>query len=61
MRLIGGRNGDTRTEPLLRYGATAIAVAATAVAGAKAVEPDSAWYRALQKPPWQPTSWTFGG
>ncbi|MGW3463754.1 TspO/MBR family protein [Streptomyces olivaceoviridis] len=61
MRLIGGRNGDTRrTEPWRRYGAATVAVAATAVAGARAVEADSAWYKALRKPLWQPPSWTFG-
>ncbi|GAA2266404.1 tryptophan-rich sensory protein [Actinomadura luteofluorescens] len=42
------------------YGATAAAVTATAAAGAKAVDPDSRWYRALDKPPWQPPSWAFG-
>ncbi|GGQ11114.1 tryptophan-rich sensory protein [Actinomadura coerulea] len=42
------------------YGATAAAVTAAAAAGAKAVDPDSRWYRALDKPPWQPPSWAFG-
>ncbi|MFE1449713.1 TspO/MBR family protein, partial [Streptomyces olivaceoviridis] len=61
MRLIGGRHGDSRrTEPWRRYGAATVAVAATAVAGARAVEADSAWYKALRKPLWQPPSWTFG-
>nr|WP_308288117.1 TspO/MBR family protein [Streptomyces corallincola] len=38
----------------------AAAVTATAVAGARAVEADSDWYRALRKPPWQPPPWAFG-
>ncbi len=42
------------------YAATAVAVAATAVAGARAVDADSPWYRSLDKPPWQPPSWAFG-
>ncbi|KIE25877.1 TspO and MBR-like protein [Streptomyces sp. MUSC 125] len=44
----------------LRYGAAATAVAAAAVTGAWAVDADSAWYRALRKPNWQPPSWAFG-
>jgi hypothetical protein len=39
---------------------TALSVTATAVAGGVATDPDSAWYRALRKPPWQPgtsSSW----
>ncbi|PWK64427.1 tryptophan-rich sensory protein [Streptomyces sp. CG 926] len=36
------------------------AVAATAVAGARAVDADATWYRALDKPSWQPPSWAFG-
>ncbi|MFD6286767.1 TspO/MBR family protein [Streptomyces sp. NPDC060205] len=43
-----------------RYGATTAAVAATAAAGAVAVDTDNAWYRALRKPDWQPPSWAFG-
>ncbi|MET7378575.1 TspO/MBR family protein [Streptomyces sp. NPDC005526] len=38
----------------------AAAVVATAVAGARAVDADSGWYRALDKPAWQPPSWAFG-
>jgi tryptophan-rich sensory protein len=44
----------------LRYGAAATAVAAAAATGAAAVDADSAWYRALRKPGWQPPSWAFG-
>lgn len=49
-----------RTGPWLRYGAAAAAVAATAVAGARAVDSDSRWYTSLRKPPWQPPPQTFG-
>nr|WP_243712536.1 TspO/MBR family protein [Actinomadura sp. 6K520] len=28
--------------------------------GAKAVDPDTAWYRSLAKPSWQPPAWAFG-
>ncbi|MET8159102.1 TspO/MBR family protein [Sphaerisporangium sp. NPDC005289] len=33
---------------------TSLAVAATAVAGSVATDPDSPWYRRLRKPAWQP-------
>ncbi|GAA2408399.1 tryptophan-rich sensory protein [Streptomyces glaucosporus] len=33
---------------------------AAAVAGARAVDPDSPWYRSLEKPSWQPPAWAFG-
>jgi benzodiazapine receptor len=39
---------------------TSAAVAATAVAGGLATDPDSAWYRGLSKPPWQPPGWAYG-
>ncbi len=39
---------------------TAAAVTATAVGGAIAVDADSGWYRRLDKPQWQPPSWSFG-
>jgi tryptophan-rich sensory protein len=42
------------------YALTTAAAAATAVAGARAVEPDSTWYRGLAKPPWQPPPPAFG-
>ncbi|MFB8085905.1 tryptophan-rich sensory protein [Streptomyces sp. NPDC055992] len=42
------------------YAVTAAAVTACAVAGGKAVDADSAWFRGLGKPPWQPPPWTFG-
>ncbi|WP_328549222.1 tryptophan-rich sensory protein [Streptomyces platensis] len=43
-----------------QFVATAAAVAAAAVIGSRAVDPDSAWYRSLEKPRWQPPSWAFG-
>ncbi|KAB1988278.1 TspO/MBR family protein [Streptomyces triticiradicis] len=61
MRLISEHSGSERTpKALLRYGAGAAAVAATALLGARAVDADSAWYRSLRKPPWQPPPWVFG-
>ncbi|MDJ0385602.1 TspO/MBR family protein [Streptomyces sp. G-G2] len=42
------------------YVASATAVAAAAVLGGLAVDPDSRWYRTLRKPAWQPPSWAFG-
>jgi benzodiazapine receptor len=38
---------------------TTLAVAITAAAGAIATEPNSAWYRSLDKPRWQPPSSAF--
>ncbi|RIK15952.1 MAG: TspO protein [Acidobacteria bacterium] len=45
-----------RMTTLLR---TSAAVAATAVAGAVATDPDSLWYRTLRKPDWQPPGPAF--
>ncbi|MER7911253.1 TspO/MBR family protein [Streptomyces sp. NPDC096068] len=42
------------------YAASAAAVAATAVVGARAVDADGPWYASLDKPPWQPPPWAFG-
>ncbi len=39
---------------------TALSVTATAVAGGVATDPDSTWYRALRKPPWQPPPPAYG-
>lgn len=60
MRLSHLRRAPSPSEPWRRYGAAATAVAATAVAGARAVDADSDWYRTLRKPGWQPPPWTFG-
>lgn len=42
------------------YALAAAAVTTTAVTGARGVDPHSAWYETLSKPPWQPPSWAFG-
>ncbi|MFD6414857.1 TspO/MBR family protein [Streptomyces sp. NPDC060194] len=65
LRRLAGRRGPTgrhrrRTTAAKVYGSTYAAVAATAVLGAAAVDPDSRWYRTLRKPSWQPPSWSFG-
>lgn len=39
---------------------TSVLTAATAVMGALGTDPDSDWYRALEKPPWQPPAPAFG-
>ncbi|MFG2309874.1 TspO/MBR family protein [Streptomyces sp. NPDC048566] len=58
MRLLS--EGRTRPGSALPYAVTATAVAAAALAGAAAVDPDSTWYRRLDKPAFQPPSWAFG-
>ncbi|MFF5187416.1 TspO/MBR family protein [Streptomyces sp. NPDC000345] len=60
MRLISEDGGRRPGRAWLRFGACGAAVTATAVAGARAVDADSAWYRSLRKPVWQPPSWAFG-
>ncbi|MET9118237.1 TspO/MBR family protein [Streptomyces longwoodensis] len=60
MRLTQTDRTDRSSPALLRYGAAAAAVTTAATVGAKAVDADSAWYRALRKPPWQPPPWSFG-
>ncbi|MFF8507839.1 TspO/MBR family protein [Streptomyces sp. NPDC015492] len=62
MRLIseGHRSDAAVARRWPRYCGAAVAVAAAAAAGARSVDPDSAWYRALRKPPWQPPAWAFG-
>lgn len=44
---------------LRRVGQSAAAVTAAAVAGSLATAPDSPWYRALDKPAWQPPAAAF--
>jgi tryptophan-rich sensory protein len=53
----GHANGGA---PWVTYALTSVAVGVTAAAGARAVDPDSAWYRGLAKPPWQPPPRAFG-
>ncbi|MFJ4868916.1 TspO/MBR family protein [Streptomyces sp. NPDC088757] len=57
---ITGENTKSVAGGWKPYAASAVAVAATAVAGARAVDADSPWYASLDKPPWQPPSWAFG-
>ncbi|MFJ7147063.1 TspO/MBR family protein [Streptomyces sp. NPDC100445] len=60
MRLTAAHTAVPSPRPWRRYGAAATAVAATALAGAAAVDADSAWYRSLRKPDWQPPPRAFG-
>jgi hypothetical protein len=46
--------------PWVTYALTSAVVGVTAAAGARALDPDSAWYRGLGKPPWQPPPRAFG-
>ncbi len=46
--------------PWKTYALTAAAAGVTAAVGALAVQPDTAWYRGLAKPPWQPPPPAFG-
>ncbi len=41
------------------YAAVAAGVVAAAVGGAAGIDPDSAWYRSLDKPAWQPPPRAF--
>lgn len=61
MRLISERTeADSKPGRWQRYGGSAAVVAAAAVVGSAAVDPDSTWYRTLRKPSWHPPSWAFG-
>ena len=42
------------------YALTSAAVTATAVLGGIGTAPRTRWYRALDKPPWQPPAAAFG-
>lgn len=53
---VRAERGPTDWRP---YAVSATAVAAAAVVGSLAVKPDTAWYRSLRKPAWQPPSWAF--
>ncbi|MFC8230353.1 TspO/MBR family protein [Streptomyces sp. NPDC057287] len=60
MRIISERPQPEARRKWQSHSAAVAAVAVTAVAGARAVDADSAWYKALDKPRWQPPSWAFG-
>ncbi len=47
---------DVWSKPLTQTG---VATALCAVSGSLATEPDSVWFRALDKPRWQPPGWLF--
>lgn len=61
-----GRVGRPRRKPFgtrgrwQPYAGAAMAVAAAATVGAAAVDANSAWYRELATPRWQPPPWVFG-
>ncbi|MFF4578850.1 TspO/MBR family protein [Streptomyces sp. NPDC001389] len=59
MRTTGARHDRTDRVTWRAYAATTAAVAATAAVGARAVDADSTWYRALAKPSWQPPPAVF--
>jgi translocator protein len=64
-RAAGIRQGQRphpsrRGDPWATYALTGAAVGAAAVAGSKAVDPGSTWYRGLAKPRWQPPPAAFG-
>ncbi|MFE2478028.1 tryptophan-rich sensory protein [Streptomyces sp. NPDC059389] len=61
MRLVGERDAARQKRRRWRYyAASSAAVTATAVLGSMAVDPVSSWYRALDKPAWQPPPQAFG-
>ncbi|MFF3728552.1 TspO/MBR family protein [Streptomyces erythrochromogenes] len=61
MRLISERHAPAmRRERWKRYAGAAVAVGAAAAVGSMAADADSAWYRSLRKPVWQPPPSTFG-
>ncbi|MER5948168.1 TspO/MBR family protein [Streptomyces sp. NPDC001904] len=63
MRLLTAmsRSGnESRTDALRDYGLVGAGVAAAALAGSLAIDPDNTWYRSLKKPPWQPPPAAFG-
>lgn len=63
MRLLSAlsRPADRPRRPRLRdYGPVGAGVAAAALAGSLAIDPDDAWYRSLKKPSWQPPPSAFG-
>lgn len=60
MLISKDHEADAGPGQLCRYAVAAAAVAAAATAGSVAVDPNSAWYRSLRKPDWQPPPWAFG-
>ncbi|MFE9928562.1 TspO/MBR family protein [Streptomyces sp. NPDC005533] len=60
MRIISERSCPAGRSAWKSHAVAAGAVAVTALVGGRAVDADSAWYKALDKPPWQPPPWAFG-
>jgi translocator protein len=60
MEAPGARRRRDAFPPRATYVLTAAGAGAAAAAGARAVDPGSAWYRRLDKPSWQPPSQAFG-
>ncbi|ROP55587.1 TspO/MBR family protein [Streptomyces sp. PanSC9] len=61
MRLIRSYGGDgRRTGSWPYFAVTGVAVAAAALASARAVDADGDWYRSLRKPLWEPPPRAFG-
>ncbi|MFI0240596.1 TspO/MBR family protein [Streptomyces sp. NPDC016845] len=63
MRLLSALSrpaGRPAPGALRSYVPVGAGVAATALVGSLAIDPDNVWYRSLKKPPWQPPPAAFG-
>ncbi|MEV7180066.1 TspO/MBR family protein [Kitasatospora sp. NPDC093679] len=59
MRLISERTPARQPVSWPSHAAAAVMVASAATAASLAGDGDTAWYRGLAKPPWQPPPWAF--